>query len=198
MSGQLLSAPPEQGEPDVQPPAVRRVVSVLALGLVLGVLGGVVWEFLWTPPTGAAYEGRWMPDVEGVRMLVDATAWFVVVGAVYGLIYGAVVAALLRGREVLTLVTLLVGALLAAWVTQQVGQWLGPPDADALARDMGDLEPLVSNLELGSSSASWWPDFLGSPARLFPAIGAMVAVAVVYLGTKAPEDRRDRARRRAS
>lgn len=192
MSGQLLTTPPEQDEPDAQPSALRRVASVLVLGVVLGALGGVAWELLWTPPTGAAYQGRWMPDGAGARMLVDATGWFVVVGAVYGLLYGTVVARVLRGREVLTMLTLLVGALLAAWVTQQVGQWLGPPDADALARDMGDLEPLVSNLELSPSSASWWPGFLGSPARLTPAFAALIALAVVNLGTREPEARRRR------
>lgn len=189
MSGQLLTTPPEQAEPDVQPSALRRVASVLVLGVVLGALGGVAWELLWTPPTGAAYQGRWMPDGLGAPRLVDATAWFVIVGAVYGLLYGTVVARVLRGREVLTMLTLLVGALLAAWVTQQVGQWLGPPDAAALARDMDDLEALVSNLELSPSSASWWPGFLGSPARLIPAFAALIALAVVNLGTREPEAR---------
>lgn len=192
-----MTSLPEQGEPDAQPSAVRRVVSVLLLGVVLGALGGVAWELLWTPPTGAAYQGRWMPDSAGARMLVDATGWFVVVGAVYGLLYGTLVARLLRGREVLTMLTLLVGALLAAWVTQQVGQWLGPPNADALARDMGDLEPLVSDLELAPSNAWWWPDFLGSSVRLVPALGALIALAVVNLGTRSPEDRARRAGLRA-
>lgn len=174
---------------------VRRVLVVLAVGLLLGALGGVVWEWVWTPPTGAAYEGRWMPDAQGVTHVVDSTGWFVVIGLTYGILYGTFTTRYAKGLEIATMLSVLAGSLLAAWATLRVGAWLGPDDASVLAKTMGDLEPLVLDLTLGSGGAGWWPDAFGSPAVLAPAVGAMMSVMAMYLCTDAAGSRR---RRRSS
>ena len=159
---------------------LRAAVVVLA-GLALGALGGVVWELLWTPPTGAAWQGRWIPDPDGAAHVVDATALFLFVGLGYGLVYGSVAALTARGHELVTLGAVLVGSLLAARVTLWVGRALGPTDADSTAAGMDDLEPLRGSLELPAGSAPWWPEAFGSSALLAPAIAALGCLVVVWL-----------------
>ena len=167
--------------PEVGPALLRAGLVVLA-GLVLGALGGVAWELLWTPPTGAAWQGKWLPDAEGAVHVVDATIWFVAVGLVYGLVYGIGAGLLSRGYELVTLAAVTVGSLLAARVTLWVGRALGPADADAAAANMGDLEPLRGSLDLPAASTGWWPAAFGSSALLAPAIAALGCLVVLWLG----------------
>jgi hypothetical protein len=173
---------------------LRRVLVVLAVGLLLGAVGGVVWEWVWTPPTGAAYKGRWMPDAQGITHVADSTGWFVVIGLTYGILYGTFTTRYAKGLEIATMLGVLAGSLLAAWATLRVGAWLGPDDASVLARTMGDLEPLVLDLTLGSSGAGWWPAVFGSPVVLAPAVGAMMSVVAMYLCTDATGSSRRRRR----
>lgn len=183
---------------DLRRRTVRRVAVVVLVGLLLGALGGVVWEWLWTPPTGAAYQGKWLPDPQGISHVADGTAWFVVVGLTYGILYGTFTTRYARGLEVATMLALAVGALLAAWATIQVGGWLGPADASEAARTTGDLEPLLLDLHLSPSSAGWWPGFMPSPVAFAPAIGALMSAVVMYLCTNAPGETRWRRRRVSS
>lgn len=171
----------EAPRPDVLG-SVRRVALVLALGALLGVVGGFVWEWVWTPPTGAAYEGRWLADAEGLPVLAGSTALYVVVGLVCGLVYGAGVALFVRGRELLTLAALVAGSAVMAGVIAWLGPVLGPPDAQEVARTKGDLEPVIGSLSLPGAWDFGFPWILGTSALLAPMFGALAMVIVVWLG----------------
>ncbi|MFC6153269.1 hypothetical protein [Nocardioides yefusunii] len=170
-------------------PTLVRAAWVVGLGLLLGAVAGVVWEAWWTPPTGAALGGRWLPDTAGSTEVVDAFGTFAVVGGVLGVVYGLAVVLVARGRDVVTALSLFVGALLSARVAEAVGGWLGPEDADAVAAQAEDLTPIVRDLVLPPSTASWWPDWLGSTVLLVPAFAALSIVVVVNLAGWGPKQK---------
>lgn len=195
MPGQLVTPPsdvpptevagddlPQEARRSDLPGTVRRVALVLALGALVGVVGGFVWEWIWTPPTGAAYEGRWLADAEGLPVLAGSTALYVVVGLVCGILYGAGVALFVRGRELLTLAALVAGSAVMAGVIAWLGPVLGPPDAQQVARTKGDLEPVIGSLSLPGAWDFGFPWILGTTALLAPMFGALAMVIVVWLG----------------
>ena len=93
--------------------------DAVALGLVVlgfaaaGVLAGFVWERLWTPPMGVVVDHRWGPaDSLALQAQFSGTGWYVVVGAVAGLLLGVVATLLVDRAPVLTLLAVVVGAVL--------------------------------------------------------------------------------------
>ena len=107
---------------------VARLLLILALFAVGGVIGGVLWEWWWTPPTGAAVNGEWFLDSDGAGNEFSGTGLFVIITAVTGLVLSILCAALVRANELWVLGGVVVGALLAGAITAAVGGWLGPPD----------------------------------------------------------------------
>ncbi|WP_162794385.1 hypothetical protein [Nocardioides houyundeii] len=170
----------------------RRLVLMLLAALVWGALLGCVWEAVWTPPNGAAYQGTWYLGPGGLGQDVGGTAWFAVIGLAGGLVYGIVSAALTKDREVLTLVAVVTGAVLASWVMFHVGHALGPADPQALAADAGDYEAIPSDLGLAGAGDRPWPFWFDSSAfTAFPA-GALLGLTGVFLG--GPRRTRERPR----
>ena len=180
MSEQQLTAPsaPPPGRADETPvrwrlllPYALQALAVLAIFAVVGALAGVVWEWLWTPPTGVVVHHQWLQDETGLRGDFSGTGIYVLVAVVAGLLTGAVVALLLDRSELLTLVAVVVGALLAGWLMHRVGSALGPADPHQLARTARDGTHLPARLVLSGSSAT----------RAFPG-GALLGLTVVFLG----------------
>ena len=135
-----------QGAPGARMPqrmrsVLRQVAVVLLLFAVVGVLAGVVWQWVWSPPTGVAYQGSWVLDVEGLTHDFSGTGLYVVVGAVAGLLAGAAAGVLFDRDELVTLAAVVAGAALAAWLMKEVGQALGPPDPRPLAEAADDYTP---------------------------------------------------------
>ena len=191
MSEQLSVTPsaPQQTTPRDRERGRRLVLPVLLLllgAVVTGALMGVLWQWVWTPPTGAAWEGKWYLDRAGLPRDVDATGWFVTIGLVGGLVYGFVAAKWCRAKPLLVLAGVLVFSFLQAWVMYQVGHLLGPPDPQALARTTADLEPIVSDLRLAGVDDPVWPFTAGSTALLAPTLGALISLVGVFLGGSRP------------
>ena len=92
---------------------LRRVLSVLALFVVGGAAGGVLWERLWDAPTGLAYQGDWYLEPAGPDVSFEGIALFVLIAFPLGLVL-AVLAGLWRGHETVTVVAVLVSAGIAA------------------------------------------------------------------------------------
>ena len=159
---------------------VRDVVVVLAGCAAAGALAGVVWEAWWTPPVGVVRDHEWYVDFFQSRDLFSATAIYVVVGVIGGLLVGLVSAFFVDRIELLTLATVAVGSLLAGWLMLRVGLALAPPDPRVVARTAAENARVPGTLEL---SGDW-------PFGAFPA-GAMLGVAVIYIGLTA--SRRSRA-----
>ncbi|MET0524072.1 MAG: hypothetical protein ABWZ91_04675 [Nocardioides sp.] len=148
---------------------VRRTVIILVVFAAVGVLAGVVWEWLWDAPVGFAYGHKWLPDLPAARAEFSSTGWYVVVAAAAGLLTAAAVAMVFDRWEVLTLVAVFAGAALASWVMLQVGEALGPPDAQAAAATADDGTRIPANLTVAGKS----------PFVAFPA-SALVAMIVVF------------------
>ena len=158
------------------------LVGVLLACAVAGVLAGIVWEWVWTPPSGIAYQGRWVLDEDGLPHEFSGTGWYVVVAASAGLLLGLATAVAARDREVLRLAALAVGAVLAGWVMFHVGHALGPPDPARLARGADDLTAIPGDLRVGGAELHerWYA--LDSAAFVALPAGALLGFAAVMLG----------------
>lgn len=162
-----------------------HVAWLALLCVALGVVGGVVWEAVWRPPLAVVVEGRTVLAGAEAERAFDATGWFLIVGGAGGLLAGVLTGALVRVRQLLTLVVLLAGSALAGVVMAAVGAALGPPDPARIASRSQDLTRLPMALEVSSL-----------PAYLVFPIGAVTGLLLVLVlapadrgGVGAPADR---------
>lgn len=179
MSEQQLTAPPAAPAPAGEPrgrwsllvPYAVQAVAIVAIFAAVGAVAGVVWEWVWTPPVGVVVHHQWLQDEVGLRGDFSATGTYVLVAVVAGLLTGVVVSLLLDRSELVTLVAVVAGALLAGWVMHRVGSHLGPADPRHLAASAKDETQLPGPLVVSGKSA----------LRAFPA-GALLGLTVVFLG----------------
>lgn len=150
----------------------RWGAGVVAAFLVAGALCGWLWELVWDTPSGVVVNGSWFPDPwdAGQRAAFSATGWYVTIAAGAGLVLGALAGLRSRGRELETLVAVVVGSAAAAAVMYAVGVWLGPPDPQSLAADLPDGRRLPGSLGVS-----------GLPSYAAFSFGALLALAVLYL-----------------
>jgi len=152
-------------------PAVQALLSVAVLAGV-GALAGVVWDWVWTPTRGVVVNHEWNAgDALGLQHEFSATGWYVVIGALAGLVAGIVVAALFDRAPLLTLASVVVGSALAAWLMLVVGTALGPADPAGIARTADDGTRLPQQLEI--TGASPW---IALP------VGALIGLIAVFVG----------------
>src|SRR5690606_8913030 len=162
--------------------AVRHVLVVTVAGALVGALLGVVWQWVWTPPTGAAWKGEWFLDPEGVGQDVSSTGWFTLIGLVGGIAYGSLAARLGLRRPLLTLVGVALGSFAASYVMYHVGHALGPADPRVVALTAGDWEPIVSDLRLAGVDHPMRPFSFEGGAVVAPGIGALIGLIGLFLG----------------
>ncbi|MDQ4054596.1 MAG: hypothetical protein M3237_18125 [Actinomycetota bacterium] len=154
-------------------PAVQSVV-ILALFAGVGWLAGRVWWELWSPaPKGVVFQKQWIPQpyAEGQGADFAGTGWYVVVAVVAGLVLGLVAGLLLDRNEIVTLVAVAAGSVLAAWLMLKVGVGYSAPDPEVLAKTAKEGTELPGRLELAGKS----------PMLAFP-IGAMAGLAIALFG----------------
>jgi hypothetical protein len=157
--------------PAVVPAAVQALVAVAVLAAT-GAVAGVVWEWVWTAPIGVGADHKWLAqDEAGLRGQFSGTGWYVVVASVAGLLAGAVVALFLDRVPLATLLAVVVGSVLGAWLMAKVGGALGPADPVQLARTARDGAHLPGRLAV--SGRSPW---VSMPS------GALIALALVFFG----------------
>ena len=150
---------------------VRRALVVIVAFAAAGALAGLVWQWVWTPPTGVAVGGEFLLDQGGVREAFTGTAWYAVIAIATGLLLGVGLALALERWEVVTLVLVLVGSALAAFLMHAVGTALGPPDPAPVAATADDMTPIPDELRVSGLSP-----FLALPG------GALVGLTVVFVG----------------
>ncbi len=151
--------------------ALRQVLLVILGFALVGVLAGAVWEWVWTPPTGVALGKEFLLDGDGLRSDFSSTALYVVVASLAGLLLGVLVAVLARRHELLTLVAVAVGSVLAAWLMLRVGVLLGPPDPGRWPGRPRTTRPSSTQLQVSGRS----------PFVAFPG-GALVGLLVAFVG----------------
>lgn len=149
---------------------VQAGVIVVVFALV-GALAGVVWEWLWTAPVAVAAQHAVQPTFDTVRAEFSGTAWYVVVASIAGLLTSIALAMFFDRHEIVTLVAVVVGSLVAAWVMARVGGALGPPDPATVAADAKDGTEIALNLTVHGKTP-----FLALPA------GALLGLVVVFFG----------------
>lgn len=150
---------------------VRDVAVVVAGAALVGAVCGALWELWWTPPTGLVLDHVWYPDVEGVRQLFTGTGLYAVIALAGGVLLGAVCAWFFDRVELVTLVAVAAGSVLAAWLMFEVGTALAPPDPAVAAGTADDYTELPGTLEVEGDGA-----FVAFPA------GALTGIAVVFIG----------------
>jgi len=125
---------PEHERPVHGRSLVTDVVVVIGVFLVAGLVVGLVWPQLVEPVTVTRTDaGIGTAEVE-LANTFDHDAWYSLLGGVSGLVLGVVLTAWRRSHETVTLLVLVAGALLAAWLSSFIGAWVGPePAAVALA-----------------------------------------------------------------
>lgn len=172
--------------PDRLTPWLRAplLLTLFALG---GLAAGVAWEAWWEPATGVVVDGELRFDIEGLGREFAAPATFAVVSLAAGLLLG-VLAVLLAGRdELLTLAVVVAGAVLAAVVTWQTGERLGPPDPAPLIAAAADGDRVAEPLELGSPGLlALWP------------LGSLLSAGLLFLLLPRPTARSARSSARSS
>ena len=160
---------------------MRRVATQFSLVLLAmasaGAVAGVLWQWWWTPPSGYVVEHQWYPDGAGLRDDFAGAGLYVAVGAVTGLVVASLVAILLDRSELVALVAVVVGSVLAGWVMYRVGLALGPPDPARAAATAADGTTLPGKLTVAGRS----------PFLAFP-IGSALGLLLVFFGLT----RRDR------
>jgi hypothetical protein len=156
-------------------PVLLQALLVVVLVAAVGALAGVVWERVWTPPTGVVVRHQWVASSEGsLRGEFTGTGWYVVVAGVAGLLVGAVVALVADRRPLVSLASLVVGTVLGAWLMRVVGVALGPGDPTTLARTARQGAHLPDMLRVSGAS----------PYVAYPT-GALLALAILFLGLSA-------------
>ena len=149
-----------------------EIGCVLAAFALAGAVAGFIWERVWTPATGVVVDHQWRPaDALALQQQFSGTGWYVVVGAAAGLLVGLVATLLVDRVPVLTLVGVVAGSALAAWVMLRVGVALGPADPSGLAASADDGTRLPAQLEVSGRSP-----FIAVP------LGALLGLVIVLIG----------------
>jgi len=178
--------------PDTPTRTWTRVLAAFVALPLAGVVAGMLWEWVWRPPTGVVVRRRWLQDPVSLGADFAATGWYVVLAVVLGLVVAGLLTWLLPGNEVASVVAVVAAGLVAGWLMYEVGHALGPPDPVLLARGADPGTVLPDDLTLGGVDHR--PRFLAldPPVVLaFPG-GGLLGLAAVALTT----DGRAGARRR--
>jgi hypothetical protein len=181
-----VAAPTSPARPRWVAPALQSAV-ILALFAGAGWLGGKLWWELWSPaPKGIVFQQQWIPQPYAAGQGADfaGTGWYVVVALVGGLVLGLVAGLLLDRNEIVTLVAVAVGSLLAAWLMLRVGVSFSAPDPEVLAKTAKEGSELPGRLDLAGKLTLLDYDFhdqVRSPMLAFP-IGAMAGLAIALFG----------------
>ncbi len=127
---------------------------------------------------------------EGLLAEFAGTGWYVVVAVVAGLVLGLVAGLLLDRDEIVTLVAVVVGSALAAWLMMKVGFHFRPPDPQAIAESAKDGTELPGRLDLSGAvnlPRQRFDNEVRSPMLAFP-IGAWPAWRSPCSGSRSRTD----------
>jgi hypothetical protein len=130
----LLDPPPDAARAEARAMLVD-VAVILGAFLVAGVVAGVVWPQLVQPVTVSRNELGISTDEVALSHRFSNDGWYAVLAGVGGLGLGVLMATWRRTHEVVTLLVVVAGSLLAAVVSAQLGYRLGPEDPNIVLAD---------------------------------------------------------------
>lgn len=152
--------------------AVAWGAGLLAAFAVVGAAAGLLWRSRLHVPHGVVVGHQWYPNPwdAGERSFFAATGWYVVIALVAGVLLGLLAAWFARAPELVTLVAVLAGSLLAAWLMLVVGLHGAPPDPQIAAAHAADGTRLSGTISRpGVAAFVVWP------------LAALVPLGAVYL-----------------
>jgi hypothetical protein len=162
---------------------VRTAVLILFAYAVLGAVAGAVWEAVWTPPGQVIDRHQvYYDSYASLRRVFTGTGLYVVVGGVASALLTLVIALLARGRELLTLLLVVVGSAVAAVLMLKVGTVLGPSDPAALAAHTAGRASVPGQLTVEGKSLL----LVKSPYLIWPTTSLLV-LAVVFFAWPSPQ-----------
>ena len=157
-------------------------VAVVTIAFLLaGLVAGALWPQLVDPVTVTRNDFGILTDEVALAERFDNDGWFSLLGLGFGLSLGLALTMWRRGDEVVTLLAVVAGAFLAAWVAARLGAWLGPEDPQRVLADaeLGDTAPGVVELQADAAYLVW---------PIAALVGALVAL---WRSSDAPNQRRD-------
>lgn len=159
-------------------PVLLDVVLVLTAFLLAAVAVGVIWPQVVDPVVVTRTNNGLLTGEVALAQRFDRVGWYSMLGGGAGLVLGALLLLLLRTHEVVTVLAVLGGAFLAAWLSAQVGTSLGPDDPNRVLADAAVGTKAPDRITLGADAAYLvWP------------IAAMLgAVVVQFTRPHAPEE----------
>jgi hypothetical protein len=107
---------------------LKDVAIVLLAFLLAAVVVGVLWPHLVDPVQVVRDKAGLLTDETALGQRFDTVGWYSLLAGGFGLVLGAALTAWRRTDEVVTLVAVVAGACLAAWLSAKIGTWLGPAD----------------------------------------------------------------------
>lgn len=159
----------------------RSSSSVIAMtGLVaaaLGVTMGVIWW--WVAPTEqwVVVEGGLAPADPGYTGWFSADGWFLVLGAVAGVLLTAITWQRGRGRPVALVAGVVVGAGLVSLVAWAIGGFLGAPDPQTVAETAEAGTTVAGSLGIRATAV-----------LLAPALTALTILALMLASARIDDD----------
>jgi hypothetical protein len=156
---------------------MRAVLLTLLAYAVTGVLAGIVWEAVWTPPGQVIAKHQvFFDSYASLRGVFTGTGWYVVVGGLASALVSLLVCLLTRRRGLLTLALVIVGSAVGAAVMLTVGTHLGPADPASIAAHTVKRTTVDGQLTVEGKTA------LGvkSPYLVWPMTSLMV-LSLVFL-----------------
>lgn len=135
------------------------VLEVVIAYALVGLVAGLVWEAIWTPPDQVVQQHHVYPaDYLALRRVFTGTGLYVMVAAVASALTGLVISLLARRRELLVLYAVSAGSVVAAGVMREVGISRGPVDPTTLAARTANGTHLPGALDVsGFSPYAVWP-----------------------------------------
>jgi hypothetical protein len=127
--------------------------------VVVGAVAGVVWEWVWSPPTQVVQQHQlFYTDYGSLRQVFTGTGLYVLVSVVASALTALAAGLLTRRHELLMLAAVTLGSLAAAYTMHAVGVALGPPDPTALAKTAADGTHMSAQLVVnGKTPYLVWP-----------------------------------------
>jgi hypothetical protein len=152
---------------------VIQLVAVVVAYALVGLVAGFVWEAVWTPPTQQVQNHAvFYTDYQALRRVFTGTGLYALVAAAASAVTALVVCVLSRRREMLTLLAMLVGSALAAWVMWKTGVSRGPVDPTSLAAHAANGTKVSGPLQVsGHSPYLVWP------------MASLLVLALVFFGS---------------
>jgi hypothetical protein len=121
--------------PDEARSMLVDVAVVLGAFLAAGIVAGILWPQLVEPVMLSRTELGISTDEVALSNRFSNDGWYAVLAGVAGLGLGVVLTAWRRTHEVVTLLVVVAGALLAAFVSARLGRLLGPEDPNRVLAD---------------------------------------------------------------